>query len=32
MAAPWREETIFALAAAYEAETGFTDAVPAIAG
>jgi len=32
MAAPWREETIFALASAYEAETGFTDAVPAIAG
>ncbi len=32
MAAPWREETIFALAASYEAETRFTDAAPAIAG
>jgi len=32
MAAPWREETIFALASAYEAETGFTNAAPAIAG
>jgi len=31
MAAPWREETIFSLAAAYEAETRFTDAAPAIA-
>jgi aspartyl-tRNA(Asn)/glutamyl-tRNA(Gln) amidotransferase subunit A len=32
MAAPWREETLFALAAAYEARTRFTDAAPAIAG
>jgi aspartyl-tRNA(Asn)/glutamyl-tRNA(Gln) amidotransferase subunit A len=31
MAAPWREETLFALAAAYERETRFTDAVPPIA-
>ncbi|HET9796110.1 MAG TPA: Asp-tRNA(Asn)/Glu-tRNA(Gln) amidotransferase subunit GatA [Thermoanaerobaculia bacterium] len=32
MAPPWREETLFALAAAYERETRFTDAVPPIAG
>ena len=32
MAAPWREETLFALSAAYERETRFTDAAPPIAG
>jgi len=31
MAAPWREETLFALSAAYERETRFTDAAPPIA-
>ena len=31
MAAPWQEETLFAVSAAYERETRFTDAVPAIA-
>jgi aspartyl-tRNA(Asn)/glutamyl-tRNA(Gln) amidotransferase subunit A len=32
MAAPWQEETIFALAAAYERETRFTTAAPPGAG
>jgi len=31
MAAPWQEETLFALSAAYERETRFTDVAPPIA-
>lgn len=31
MAAPWQEETLFAVSAAYERETRFTDAAPPIA-
>ena len=31
LAAPWNEETLFALAAAYERETRFTDAAPPVA-
>jgi len=32
MSAPWQEETLFTLSAAYERETRFTDSVPPVAG
>jgi aspartyl-tRNA(Asn)/glutamyl-tRNA(Gln) amidotransferase subunit A len=32
MAAPWREETLLALSAAYERETRFTESIPPVAG
>jgi len=32
MSAPWQEETLFTLSAAYERETRFTDSIPPVAG
>jgi Asp-tRNA(Asn)/Glu-tRNA(Gln) amidotransferase A subunit family amidase len=32
MSAPWQEETLLALSAAYERETRFADSIPPVAG